>query len=127
MLHWVYSFDKIYISIFYSMEGFIMNNEQGKTLSIVALVLGIVSVVFAFFTGIWSIIFLAAAVVGIVLASMSKKQGYNGGMRIAALVLCIIGVVFCAIEFIACAVCTCAVNSAADEIESAVGDLSKYL
>lgn len=44
-------------------------------------------------------------IIGIVLASMSKKRGFDGGVRTAGLVLSILSLVVGSIVFIACVAC----------------------
>mgnify|MGYP004510625471 CR=1 FL=1 len=80
-------------------------------MAVAALVLGIVSVVFAFIPGFYWI-GLITGVIGIILGALAKKQASNG-MATAGLVCSIIGVVFCAITFIACAACVGAIGSLA--------------
>lgn len=84
-----------------------MNNQQpipGKSLAIASLVLGIVSVALWFF-GYTSLVSVILGIIGIVLAVMSKKQGFMEGIRTAGLVLSIIGVVGGAIFFVSCVAC----------------------
>lgn len=70
-------------------------NIPGKGAAIGSLVCGIVSIVFWFF-GVTSILSLVLGVVGLVLASNSKKAGF---------VLSIIGTVFGALIFVSCIAC----------------------
>ena len=79
-------------------------NIPGKGAAIGSLVCGIVSIVFWFF-GVTSILSLVLGVVGLVLASNSKKAGFNGGLRTAGFVLSIIGTVFGALIFVSCIAC----------------------
>lgn len=67
-----------------------MVSEKGKNLAIASLVLGIASIVCLFF-GIGSLLSIAAGIVGIVMASKSKKEGFVGGIRTAGFVTSIIG------------------------------------
>ncbi len=115
--------------------------KKGSPLGIVALILGIVSIVFCWVgctcTGCqiasltsngaggaafgWIMVVLAA--VGIVLAVLAMKSGKNGA-AVAGLVLCIIGLVFSLIGA-ACASCTCAsVNSTVGALNDAVNDIA---
>ena len=55
---------------------------------------------------------LITGVLGIILGALAKKRASNG-MATAGLVCSIIGVVFCAITFIACAACVGAIGSLA--------------
>lgn len=79
-------------------------NIPGKGAAIGSLVCGIVSIVFWFF-GVTSILSLVLGVVGLVLASNSKKAGFDGGLRTAGFVLSIIGTVFGALIFVSCIAC----------------------
>lgn len=83
-----------------------MNNPSppGKGLATASLVLGIISVCLWFF-GYTSLLSVILGIVGIVLAVMSKKQGFEGGIRTAGLVLSIIAVVGGVIFFVACVAC----------------------
>ena len=76
-------------------------------MGIAALVLGIVSIVWAVFGGTW----LAAAVgiIGIILAAVGKKQ--NAKCATAGLVVSIIGTVLGLLMYIACAACAASVAS----------------
>lgn len=55
--------------------------------------------------GVTSILSLVLGVVGLVLASNSKKAGFDGGLRTAGFVLSIIGTVFGALIFVSCIAC----------------------
>lgn len=68
-----------------------------------SLVCGIIAVVCWFF-GITTIGSLILGIIGLVLASKAKKEGYVGGMRTAGFVLSLIGVIVGAIVLIACVV-----------------------
>lgn len=76
----------------------------GKGQAIASLVLGIVAVVFWFF-GVGSLLSLILGIVGLVLASMSKKAGFEGGVRTAGFVLSLIGTIGGAIVFVTCVAC----------------------
>jgi len=67
-------------------------SQPGRGLAIASLVLGIASL----FLG------LIVGIVGIVLAILAKKQGFNGGIATAGLVLSIIGIVFGVFWLILC-------------------------
>ncbi len=90
---------------------------SGKNLATASLVCGILSLVFTFF-GYGALLGIIAGIAAIVLAVNSKKQGFEGGMRNAGLVLGIIGTVLCGITFVACALCMGACNAAVSSIES---------
>lgn len=81
----------------------------GKTSATVSLVLGIISVVFAFVVPLVGVI---CAIVGLVFASKAKKEGFIGGMRTAGFVLSIIGLVLAIIMWIVTAVVIGAVGLA---------------
>lgn len=76
----------------------------GKGQAIASLVLGIVAVVFWFF-GVGSLLSLILGIVGLVLASMAKKAGFEGGIRTAGFVLSLIGTIGGAIVFVTCVAC----------------------
>lgn len=79
-------------------------NIPGKNAAIGSLVCGILSIVFWFF-GVTSLLSLIMGIVGLVLASNSKKAGFEGGLRTAGFVLSIIGTVFGALIFVSCIAC----------------------
>ncbi len=79
-------------------------SEPGKGLATASLVLGIISVV-TWFLGSFAFVGLVTGIVGLVCASKSKKQGFNGGIRTAGFVLSIIGLVGSAIVCVACVAC----------------------
>ena len=74
-----------------------MENKSGKTLSMVSLILGIVSVALAWVHWVLAIVCLIAGIVAIVLSVKGKKAsvaaGEPTGMATAGLVIGIIGVV----------------------------------
>ena len=95
--------------------------QPGKTKAIASLVLGIVGIVLDFF---FVTIFLSAigcvlGIVGIIMYSGAKKEGFVGGMATAGLVLSIIAVVFGAGSLL-CTVCALGAAGAA----GAAGGLS---
>ncbi|MCH5332783.1 MAG: hypothetical protein J1D89_02390 [Agathobacter sp.] len=83
----------------------------GKGQATASLVLGIISVVFWFF-GLSSIISLILGIIGLVLASMSKKCGFEGGIRTAGFVLSLIGTIGGAIIFVTCVLCIGCIGAA---------------
>ena len=85
-------------------------NVPGKGKATASLVLGIITVVF-WFTGTFTIVGLILGIIGIAMASMSKKDGFEGGMRTAGFVLSLIGTIGCAIIFAACVACVGALGS----------------
>ncbi|MCR5556402.1 MAG: hypothetical protein K6F75_02445 [Butyrivibrio sp.] len=86
-------------------------NVPGKGAAIASMVLGIVSVVFWFF-GLGAIVSVICGIVGLVLASSSKKAGFNGGVRTAGVVLSIIGLIGGGIVLVACVACAGALGAA---------------
>ncbi len=91
--------------------------NNGKGLSIAALVLGIIATVLAWFYLV-NIAALACGIVGIILAVMGKKKavaaGAPTGIGTAGLVLSIIGTCLAAIGFVSCTLCVACVAGAAD-------------
>lgn len=87
-----------------------MQQNNGKGMSIAALVLGIVAVILAWFYMV-NIVAIILGVVGIVLAIMGSKKakaaGEPTGMATAGLVLSIIGTALSVIGFLSCTVCVC--------------------
>lgn len=91
--------------------------NNGKGMSVAALVLGIVSIVLAWFYMI-NTIALVTGIVGIVLAVKGKKAAQESqsptGMATAGLVLSIIGLCFAVIGFLSCTLCVlCTANAVA--------------
>lgn len=90
---------------------------MGKGLSIAGFVCSIVGLVFGFLGTFFSIAGLPVAIVGLVLSIVGgnklKANGESSGMATAGLTVGIIAVVFTAIFFLTCGLCTiCALNSA---------------
>ena len=83
--------------------------EPGKGSAIASLVLGIASVVLIWF-GYSALASVACGIIGLILASSSKKAGYQGGMRTAGFVLSLIGLIAGAVVFVACVACVGAVG-----------------
>lgn len=113
-----------------------MEQQQGKKgFAIAAMVLGIIACVFAWFGLVSGIISLIIAVVGLVLAIMARKSyaaiGQKNGMATAGLVLSIIGIVLSCIGIVACGICVCVANQAAQSISgmdmSQLNDLANQL
>jgi len=77
-------------------------NQQNSGIAIASLVLGIVSLVCVFFVNAW--VGVIAAIVGLVLAIMARKQAPSG-MATAGLVLSIIALAVCAVVVIAIIAC----------------------
>lgn len=87
------------------------SDVPGKGAATASLVLGIVAVICWFF-GYSSIISVILGVVGLILASNSKKAGFEGGIRTAGFVLSLIGLIGGAIFFIACVACVGIIGAA---------------
>lgn len=82
--------------------------NNGKALSVTALVLGIVATVLAWFYMV-NILALVCGIVGIICAASGKKKavaaGAPTGIGTAGLVLSIIGTCLAAIGFLSCTLC----------------------
>ncbi len=93
--------------------------NPGKGMSVAGLILGIASIVLAWWYMI-NIVALVAGVVGVILAAKGKKAavaaGAPTGLGTAGLVLSIIGTVIAGIGFLTCTVCVCAAAGAADSL-----------
>ena len=105
--------------------------EQGKSLSVAGLVLGIVAAVFAWW-GLWlSIASLACGIVGIVCAVKGKKAsaaaGQPTGLATAGLVLSIIGTCLAGIGFFTCGLCAALACGAKNAYETAANELANEL
>lgn len=102
--------------------------NNGKGLAVAGLVLSIVGLVFGFLGTWFSILALPISIVGLVLAVMGGKKlkavGAPAGVATAGLVLGIIAVVFSAIFFFTCGICTICV---AAEINKNYGDINDLL
>lgn len=102
---------------------------KGK--AIAGLVLGIVGLVFSFLGTWFSVIALPIAIVGLVLSVMGKKAltaaGQPAGIGTAGLVLGIIAVVFSAIFFFTCGICTICVATGEGLVENALEEALKDL
>ncbi|MCC8196806.1 MAG: hypothetical protein LIO49_08455 [Ruminococcus sp.] len=79
-------------------------NVPGKGAATGSLVVGIIGVVLWFF-GYSSILSVILGIVGLVLASSSKKSGFDGGTRTAGFVLSLISLIGGALVFVACVAC----------------------
>ncbi len=78
--------------------------EPGKGLAIGGLVLGIIGVICWFF-GYSTILSVILGIIGIVLASKAKTQGFTGGMQTAGFVLSLIALIGGALVLVACVAC----------------------
>ena len=94
-----------------------------RTSIIRSLVLGIISIVFIWggFSGFVSLIL---SVIGLVLASSAKKDGFNEGIRTAGFVTCLIGLIGGLLALLACVACVGALGavSSSREFERAADD-----
>ena len=92
------------------------------------MVLGIVGIVFAILGTWFSVLSLPISIVGLVLSVIGGKQlkaaNQPAGIATAGLVLGIIAVVFSAVSFFTCGLCTICVASSANEIEDAMNNLT---
>ena len=82
---------------------FMEQKIPGKSAATASMVLGIISVVLWFF-GYSSIASVILGIIGLVLVSKAKGEGYESGIRTAGFVLSLIGVIGGVIVFIACIV-----------------------
>lgn len=110
-----------------------MENNNGKTLAIVGLILGIVSIVLAWFMYV-NIAAVACAVVGLILSIKGKNKlvaaGQAKGLAVAGLIVSIVGLVLSVIMFFACTVCvSCAACAASNDpdVSSALNELSSLV
>lgn len=87
-------------------------NQPGKGAAIGSLVCGIISIVFWFF-GWGALVGLVLGIVGLILASVSKKAGFEGGLRTGGFVCSLIGLIGSAIIFVACVACAGCIGAAA--------------
>lgn len=91
--------------------------QPGHGAAVGSLVCGIIGLVLAFvlylFTaGAGDIIALVLGIVGLVLASNAKREGNMEGIRTAGFVLSLLALIFGALIFVTCGLCTiCAVGS----------------
>ncbi len=77
----------------------------GRAEAIASMVLGIIAILF-WFLGWSSVISIILAVIGLILASNSKKKGYDSGIQTAGFVLSIVSLFGGILIFIACVACT---------------------
>ena len=102
--------------------------QPGQGAATGSLICGIVSLVAAVVFGWTTFLALAGLVVGkvgVILAVNAKKQGYNGGIQTAGLVLSIIGACLSGIVFIACIACICISGAVVDSLD--YSSLESYL
>lgn len=82
-------------------------NIPGRNEAIIALVLGIVSLVAALFVN--SVVGVLVGAAGLYYASKSKSLGYDDGLRLAGFVLSVVAIVLGGLSMLACIACTTAV------------------
>jgi len=70
----------------------------GKGAATAALVLGIVAIVFSYV----ALVGLVSGIVGLVMTSTAKKEGFVGGMATAGLICSIVGTILAALGTVAC-------------------------
>lgn len=101
-----------------------MKNKHG--FAVASLVLGICSLVFAFFAVLWipALVGLVLAILGLIFAILARKGGDSSGAGIGGLVTSIIGIIICAIFSVACSAACLAgsyyIDTHASDIESAL-------
>ena len=105
----------------------------GKGKAIASLIMGIVSIVFALIFSfipvvglIPTIIAVALGIVGLVLSSGAKKEGFDGGLRTAAFVLSLIGLILSAIGLVACQSCAACAACEGAGLASSLGSLGSF-
>lgn len=87
--------------------------EQGKGLAIASMICGIASLATCY-AGRGAITAVIVGIVGIILSSVAKKQGYTGKFATLGLIFSIIGIAVGAIVFISCLACYNAFDKAVD-------------
>ena len=80
-------------------------DQPGKSEAVGSLACGILSLVFCLF-GKVALVGVILGIVGLVLASMSKKKGFEGGIRSGGFICSLIGLIFGSIVFVSCAACS---------------------
>lgn len=105
--------------------------NNGKGQAIAGLVLSIVGLVFSFLGTWFSVLALPMSIVGLVLAVMGGKKlkavGAPAGIATAGLVLGIIAVVFSAIFFFTCGICTICVAAKLNEGLNDINDFNNSI
>lgn len=98
---------------------------MGKGLRISGLVIGILGIIFGligFAVPVLAVLGLPFSITGLVLTCIGNKK-QKDGIGTAALVLCIIAVVFTAITFFTCGICVLAAVGAKEALEEAANNL----
>lgn len=88
----------------FDQNGYTNGSEPGRGLAVASLVVGILSVVCWFF-GYSNLLSIVLGVAGLILASQSKAQGFEGDIRTAGFILSLVGLIGGAMFFIACVAC----------------------
>ena len=105
--------------------------NNGKGQAVAGLVLGIAGLVFSFLGTWFSVLALPMSIVGLVLAVMGGKKlkavGAPAGIATAGLVLGIIAVVFSAIFFFTCGICTICVAAELNDLNNSLNDFNNDL
>lgn len=81
--------------------------QPGKGAAVASLVLGILSCITALFGVLFlpAIIAIICGIAGIICAACSKRDGFDGGLRVGGLILSILGLVLGGVIFIGCVIC----------------------
>lgn len=87
----------------------IMSQDNGKGLATASMVLGIVGLVFTFFIN--GLIGLILGIIGLVLASKSKQQGFVGPIRTAGFVMSLISVIVGVLAFVLVLACAATIGA----------------
>ena len=100
----------------------VANKNPGTGFSVAALVLGILSVILAWFYLI-NIVAIVFGIMGVIFAAVGRKKsiavGAPTGLGTAGLVISIIGLIIGAIGFISCTICVaCAAKATGETINS---------
>lgn len=76
-------------------------------MGVASLVLGILSIIIGFFTGIWGAGGWGAilGIIGIILGAVARRNPEQNGIGTAGLICSIIGLIFSLLFWIACAAC----------------------
>ena len=79
-------------------------SRPGEGTATASFVCGLIGVIYWFF-GYTLILSVILGIVGLILASRSKQEGFDGGMRTAGFVLSLVSLVLGGIILIACVAC----------------------
>lgn len=108
-----------------------MYSQPGHGAAVASIVCGIVglvlSIVFIFVSGgVAEIVPIILGVVGLVMASVAKNAGNMEGIRTAGFVLSILALVFGALFFLTCGLCTICAAKEVSDTERAINNLLNY-